>query len=47
MFNQAIYSEKKISRTVDIFSELLDRIMRAENPGQIRISELANVNISL
>ncbi len=42
MFNQAIYSEKKISRTVELFSELLDRILKAENPEQLRVSGLVS-----
>ena len=42
MFNQAIYSEEKISRTVDLFSELLDRILKADVPDQVRISQLVS-----
>ena len=34
MFNQAIYSEEKISRAVDVFSDLLDRIMRTDDPDR-------------
>ena len=40
MFNQTIYSEEKIARTVDVFSNLLDQILKAEDPDQIKISQL-------
>ena len=40
MFNQAIYSEEKISRTIDVFSDLLDRIIKTEDPNQITVSQL-------
>jgi hypothetical protein len=33
MFNGAIYSEEKISRAVDVFSELLDRLLKAWDGG--------------
>ena len=33
MFNQAIYSEKKITRAVNVFSELLDRLLQ-DSSGQ-------------
>ena len=42
MFNQAIYSEKKIAQAVDCFSELLDRIMQTDDPEQIRVSQLVD-----
>ena len=42
MFNQAIYSEEKIAQAVDCFSELLDRIMRTDDPEQIRVSQLVD-----
>ena len=42
MFNRAIYSEEKISRTVDLFSELLDRILKADVLDQVRISQLVS-----
>ena len=45
MFNQAIYSEEKIAQAVDCFSELLDRIMRTEDPEQIRVSQLADASV--
>jgi hypothetical protein len=35
MFNAAIYSEEKISRAVDIFSGLLERIMKAEETARM------------
>ncbi|MBR3532440.1 MAG: non-ribosomal peptide synthetase [Clostridiales bacterium] len=31
MFNQALYSEEKIQHTVEVFSELLDRLMNSED----------------
>ncbi len=40
MFNQALYSEKKIEGTVNLFSRLLDRILKAEDPEAITISQL-------
>ena len=40
MFNQAIYSEEKIARAVDVFSELLDRILTAEKPAELTLSRL-------
>ena len=42
MFNQAIYSEKKINMAVDVFSALLDRILQSEDPGQIKVAELVS-----
>lgn len=30
MFNQALYSDEKIKRTVETFSGLIDRLMNAE-----------------
>ena len=44
MFNQAIYSEEKISRAVDVFSGLLDLIMQAADLDRIRISQLADLD---
>ena len=35
MFNQALYSEEKISRTVDRFSELLGFLMEANEDDRI------------
>ena len=35
MFNQALYSEEKIQRTVDTFSELLDHLMKAGEDAKI------------
>ena len=35
MFNQALYSEEKIKRTVDTFSELIDRLMKSEDSDPI------------
>ena len=35
MFNQALYSEEKISRTVDTFTELLDRLMNSGEDASI------------
>ena len=43
MFNQMLYSKEKISRTVAVFSDLLDRIMKAEDPGQINVSQFLSV----
>ena len=40
MFNQAIYSEEKIARAVDVFSDLLDRILKAGNPAEVTLSRL-------
>ncbi|MCR5575503.1 MAG: AMP-binding protein [Oscillospiraceae bacterium] len=40
MFNQAIYSEEKIGRTVELFSKLLDSILKADDPGQLKLSQL-------
>ena len=37
MFNQAIYSERKISAAVDVFSGILDWIMNTEDPGQVTL----------
>ena len=38
MFNGAIYSEEKISRAVDVFSELLDRLLKAWDGGDASAS---------
>ena len=35
MFNQALYSEEKIKRTVDTFSELIELLMNAEDDDPI------------
>ena len=40
MFNQALYSEEKISRAVEVFSELLDRILKADYPEQLTLRQL-------
>ena len=42
MFNQAIYSEKKVNMAVDAFSTLLDRILKSEDPDQIKVVELVS-----
>ena len=43
MFNQMLYSKEKISRTVAVFSDLLDRIMKAEDPGRVKVSQLLSI----
>ena len=40
MFNQALYSEEKIAHTVDLFSGLLDRILKTDDPESVRIDQL-------
>lgn len=39
VMNQTIYSERKMKRMVDVFSGLVDTILKTENPDQIMISE--------
>jgi hypothetical protein len=39
VMNQTIYSEQKMNRMVDVFSDLVDTILKAENPDQIRIMD--------
>ena len=39
VMNQTIYSEQKMNRMVDVFSGLVDTILKTENPDQIMISE--------
>ena len=39
VMNQTIYSEQKMNRMVDVFSGLLDTILKAENPDQIMITD--------
>ena len=40
MFNHGIYSEEKISRAVEVFSGVLDRLMNAEEPDRVRLAEI-------
>ena len=40
MFNQAIYSEKKIDQALDVFSRLLDQLLMAGDYNQVKISQL-------
>ena len=40
MFNKALYSDEKISLTVDTFSDLLDTIMKTEDPDKMRVISL-------
>lgn len=40
MFNQALYSDEKVGRTVELFSNLLDRILKTEDPETTLISQL-------
>ena len=40
MFNQAIYSEEKISQAVEVFSELLDRLLQADHPDRFSVRDL-------
>ena len=35
MFNQALYTEEKINRTIDTFSGLLDHLMEANEDDRI------------
>ena len=35
MFNQALYSEEKIKHTVEAFSELINRLMSAEEEDKL------------
>ena len=39
VMNQTIYSEQKMKRMVDVFSDLVDIILKAENPDRIMISD--------
>ena len=40
VMNQTIYSEQKMNRMVDVYSDLLDTILKADSPEQIRMSDL-------
>jgi hypothetical protein len=46
MFNQAIYSEKKISRAVDTFSDLLDRLLKDSSGQAGTVSSLTDVSFT-
>ena len=40
MFNTALYSEGKIRRTLEVFAALLDRMLSADRPEDITLSQL-------
>ena len=39
VMNQTIYSEQKMNRMVDVFSGLVDTILKTENPDQVMLSD--------
>ena len=39
-FNEALYSNEKIAQAVDAFSEVLDRILKAEDLDRVKVSDL-------
>ena len=39
VMNQTIYSEQKMNLMVDVFSGLVDTILKAENPDQVMITD--------
>lgn len=40
MFNQGIYSEEKINKTIGTFTRILDQIMNTTDPSQVTISQV-------
>ena len=40
IFNQAIYSEEKMHQAVEVISELVGRILQADEPEKVRLAEL-------
>lgn len=40
IFNQAIYSEEKMNRAVEVISGLVDKILQADEPEKVRLAKL-------